>query len=38
MKKEKKDKLLSDLEEAKQKAIKLREKTEQIKNKPRPST
>jgi hypothetical protein len=37
MKKEKKEKLLSDLREEKEKAIKLSEKAEQIKNKPRPT-
>ena len=37
MKKEKKEKLLADLREAKQKLIKLSEKTEEIKNRPKPS-
>ncbi len=38
MKKEKKEKLLADLKEAQQKATKLSEKTEEIKNRPKPSS
>jgi hypothetical protein len=38
MKREEKDKLLADLEEAKKKLLALSEKTEQIKNRPKPSS
>ena len=37
MKKEKKEKLLADLKEVQEKTTKLSEKTEEIKNRPKPS-